>query len=91
MVVTYYIKLFRTEADKQNGILMSVLLLVAETKNLKLLLQHSFIQAATWPTRIYKHNAALIDHVNKNYFIGSSIATEILKVNVSGRFSPGFL
>ena len=30
MVVTYYIKLFRTGADRHNGILMSLLLLVAE-------------------------------------------------------------
>ena len=32
MAVTYYIKLFRTEADRHNGILMSLLLLVAEKK-----------------------------------------------------------
>ena len=31
MVVNYYIKLFRTGADRQNGILMSQILLVAET------------------------------------------------------------
>ena len=31
MVVTYYTKLFRTRADRRNGILMSLLLLVAET------------------------------------------------------------
>ena len=31
MVITYNIKLFRTGADKRNGILMSLLLLVAET------------------------------------------------------------
>ena len=31
MVVTYYIKLFQTGADRHNGILMSLLLLVAET------------------------------------------------------------
>ena len=31
MVVTYYIKLVRTRADRHNGILMSLLLLVAET------------------------------------------------------------
>ena len=30
MVATYYIKLFRTEADRHDGILMSLLLLVAE-------------------------------------------------------------
>ena len=33
MVVTYCIKIFRTGADKHNGILMSLLLLVAETTN----------------------------------------------------------
>ena len=33
MVVTYYIKLFRTGADRHNGILMSLLHLVAETIN----------------------------------------------------------
>ena len=31
MVVTYYIKLFRNGADRHNGILMSLLLLGAET------------------------------------------------------------
>ena len=31
MVVTYYIKHFRKGADRRNGILMSLLLLVAET------------------------------------------------------------
>ena len=31
MVVTYYIKLFRTGADRHYGILMSLLLLVEET------------------------------------------------------------
>ena len=31
MVVTYYIKLFRTGADRLNGILISLLLLTAET------------------------------------------------------------
>ena len=33
MVVTYDIKLFRKQADRRNGILMSLLLLVAETKS----------------------------------------------------------
>ena len=32
MVVTYYTKLFPMGADRLNGILMSLLLLVAETK-----------------------------------------------------------
>ena len=33
MVVTYYVKVFRTGADRHKGILMSLLLLVAETIN----------------------------------------------------------
>ena len=37
MVVTFYIKLFHTGADRCNGILMSLLLLVAETIMLKML------------------------------------------------------
>ena len=32
MVFTYYIKLFRTGADRRSGILISLLILVAETK-----------------------------------------------------------
>ena len=35
MVVTYYIKLFQTGGDGGNGILMSLLLLLAETISLK--------------------------------------------------------
>ena len=31
MVVTYYIKLFQTGADRHNGFLMSLILLVAPT------------------------------------------------------------
>ena len=38
MVVTYYIKLFRTGSDRHNGILMSLLLLVAETVSNHILL-----------------------------------------------------
>ena len=34
MVVTYYIKLFRTGADRHNGILVPLPLLVTETKRL---------------------------------------------------------
>ena len=36
MVVTYYIKLFCTVADRHNGILMSLLPLVGETTNYRL-------------------------------------------------------
>ena len=38
MVFTYYIKLFRTDADRHNSILMALLLLVAETI-IKILIQ----------------------------------------------------
>ena len=37
MVIAYYIKLFRTGADRHNGILMSLLLLVTETKRISML------------------------------------------------------
>ena len=39
MVVTYYIKLFQMGADRRNGILMSLLLLVAKTKGVFILLK----------------------------------------------------
>ena len=35
MIGTYYIKLFRTRAERHNGILMSLLLLIAETITLE--------------------------------------------------------
>ena len=38
MVVTYYIKLFRTGADRQNGILIPLLLLVAEDNKYRVLI-----------------------------------------------------
>ena len=37
MVITYYIKLFRTGANRRNGILISLLLLVTETKRISML------------------------------------------------------
>ena len=37
MVITYYIKLFRTGANRHNGILISLLLLVTETKRISML------------------------------------------------------
>ena len=36
MVVTYYIKVFLTGADRHNSILMALLLLVAETITIKI-------------------------------------------------------
>ena len=38
MVVTYYIKLFRTGADRHNGILIPLLLLVAEDNKYRILI-----------------------------------------------------
>ena len=43
MVVTYYIKLFRTGTDRHNSILMSLLLLVTETKSIDKFLLHNFL------------------------------------------------
>ena len=43
MVLTYYIKLFQMGADRHNGILMSLLLLVAETKNVNMSLLNIMI------------------------------------------------
>ena len=48
MVFTYYIKLFRTGADGHNGILASLLLLVAETINLSL-----FFTFFTFQSRLF--------------------------------------
>ena len=47
VVVIYYIKLFRTGADRHNGILMSVLL-IAETKYLKMLLGHTLLKGLSF-------------------------------------------
>ena len=44
MVVTYYIKLFRTGADRHNSILMSLLLLVAETIIVLLKIYHVLLR-----------------------------------------------
>ena len=59
MVVTYYIKLFRTGADRHNGILMSLLLLVAETIKI-VLYTLVFIVAMEISVIIYRKALALI-------------------------------
>ena len=41
MIVTYYLKLFRTEDDTYNGILMSLILLVTEAIKEKLITRDS--------------------------------------------------
>ena len=41
MIVTYYLKLFRTEDDTHNGILMSLVLLVTEAIKEKLITRDS--------------------------------------------------
>ena len=41
MIVTYYLKLFRTEDDTHNGILMSLILLVTEAIKEKLITRDS--------------------------------------------------
>ena len=59
MVVTYYMKLFRTWTDRHNGILMSLLLLVAETIKI-VLYTLVFIVAMEISVIIYRKALALI-------------------------------
>ena len=58
-IVSYYIKLFRTEADRDNYILMSLLLLVTETKSI---LHFYFYTRAGW-------NSSLINSIKSQHFI----------------------
>ena len=73
MVVTYYIKLFHTGADRRNGILMSLLLLVHKDFLNINSLDHDLItfkfEVITKLTRISK-NAAFTYHTNTNCFLG---------------------
>ena len=48
MVVNYYVKLFRTEAERHKGILMSLLLLVVETITCKKILWYMRGSACRW-------------------------------------------
>ena len=52
MMVTYYSKLFRTGADRHNGILMYLLLLVAETINFVIFLVLSLIDKLSFSSMI---------------------------------------
>ena len=62
MVVTYYIKLFRTRADRHKSILMSLLLLVAEIiiKNLNHILAAHTVYYKIFPfLRIWSTNVLI--------------------------------
>ena len=50
MVVTYYIKIFRTEPDRHNGMLMSRLLLLAETIGRGLVVNFRNLIPPSFPT-----------------------------------------
>ena len=67
MVVSYYIKLFRTGADRHNGILMSLLLLVAETKTVK---YNSWVKQICYTK---KHNLILWKYLRKNFLLNLSL------------------
>ena len=60
MVVTYYIKIFRTGADRHNGILMPLLLVVAEITRIrsKINLTLSVLNVLIYATSInsFMHN-----------------------------------
>ena len=55
MVVTYYIKLFRTGVDRRNGILMSLLLLVAETIRKFLNIKSRYLLPHNYSRKIISH------------------------------------
>ena len=52
MVFTYYIKLSRTGADRHNGILMSLLLLVAET-NIMFVREEKEVSDKPWQNMLH--------------------------------------
>ena len=71
MVVTYYIKFFRIGADRRNGILMSLLLLVAEKTMIGkvLSLEDLMKRNMIWlETHNHKINTCLF-HFPKRYFL----------------------
>ena len=65
MVVTYFIKLFRTGADRHSGILMSLLLLVAKTITLCLCIYFAFTKNGHYYMPIYEWYIKL-NHVHFN-------------------------
>ena len=56
MVVTYYIKLLRAGAGRHNGILMSLLLLVAETNREKIKTKSLLILITNCKCFLFKRN-----------------------------------
>ena len=62
MVVTYYVKLLRTGADRHNGILMSLVLLVAET----------IIRSSHWRCSIKKLFLRIPQYSKDNTCVGVS-------------------
>ena len=73
MVVTYYIKLFRTGVDRHNVILMSLLLVVAET------IKREFIRYfKKQPPEVFCEKDALKDFAN---FTEKHLCWSLLKRN----------
>ena len=83
MVVTYYIKLFRTGADRHNGILMSLLPLVAET-NMQVYAKYirNKMQDSTFADIDFSNFSSSIFKVNHNFIeeedssVGKVVADE---------------
>ena len=57
---------------------------------LNILFSHSFIPLINKPTRIFKNNATVIDHILTNTFINENYLTGIVKTDISDHF-PVFL
>ena len=73
MVVTYNIKLFRMGADRQNGILMSLILLVAETITTETKISSYVLLPQTlW----------FILPIKRFIFLGKTVFTKVLPSNI---------
>ena len=57
---------------------------------MNLLFQNNYIPLIWKPTRIYKTNATIIDHIKTNNLLETDIKTGILKTDISEHF-PVFL
>ena len=80
MVVTYYIKLFQTVADRHIGILMSLLLLVAETiihrikfRNLKNNFKNKVDEKKRKYTKQQNYCVSQLRKSNREYYISLDV------------------
>ena len=85
MVVTYYFKLFQTRVDRHNGILLSLLLLVAETITSPLTCLAKFF-------RVYQIKLMIFvpAHWHLNSIIVWELAEQKCALNTHSKFLPNW-